>query len=183
MAMEIDQLLLRLSEVNDDMSRYVARQEAASSSLLPILHHHRGKLHDFNQDFKKTQSKINYAREHAQLLSSVRQAIDSYKNSPNGGGGSSNININYLMRERPHLNNSHNDLDSIIGQAEETRQTVSSQRAFLRNTLNRLSDVGGGFPTLNSIIGGIRRAKSRDFVVLGGVISLCICFLLWWWLT
>jgi len=180
MAMEIDQLLLRLTEVNDDMSRYVTRQEPATPQLLHTLHSHRGKLYDFSQDFKKTQEKINYAREHAQLLSSVRQAIDSYKNSPNGGA-SSNINMNYLMRS--HLNNSHADLDSIIGQAEETRQSVTSQRAFLRNTLNKLHDLGGGFPTVKSIIGGIRRAKSRDFVVLGGVISLCICFLLWWWLT
>ena len=58
------------------MSRYIARQDPSTATpLLHALQHHRGKLHDYTQEFKKLQQSIQSAREHAELLESVRRDI------------------------------------------------------------------------------------------------------------
>lgn len=65
----------KLSDLNERLGRAVAADPSSSSSLQHIATHHRGKLHDFAQDFRKTRASIKSTREHAELLSSVRRDI------------------------------------------------------------------------------------------------------------
>jgi len=172
MALEIEQLLSRLSEVNDRMGR------CSHSVTLPhILQHHRGKLLDYTQEFKKTKSHIASTREKAELLGSLRDNISQCKKS-----SALNSRTEHLLRERTSIHDSNVIVDQLLGQAQETKESVASQRNLLQGTLNKLSEVGGSIPGINSIIADIRRKKSRDCLILGFFISFCVCFLLFYWL-
>lgn len=172
MALEIDQLLLQLSEINDKMTRC-----DASVALPHILQHHRGKLHDFKLDFKKTRANIMQTREHADLLLSVRDDISEYKK--NTGMNSRTEN---LLRERGSIHGVDHIADQLIAQAQEARDQLAGQRSLLQNTLATLAGMRGSLPGINSIMGSIKKKKYRDMVVLGSFIAFCICFLLFYWL-
>lgn len=177
MAIEIEQLLMKLQEINDNMSRYIARQDPSTATpLLHALQHHRGKLHDYTQEFKKLQQSIQSAREHAELLESVRRDINLFKSS----GGSDRTDN--LLHERKSLHASDRIADEVIGQAQQAREELHHQRSMLSGTLNKLKAAGAGFPAMGALMSAIKRKKSRDSIILALVISFCICFMLWYWL-
>ncbi|KAL6054121.1 Golgi SNAP receptor complex member 1 [Balamuthia mandrillaris] len=70
MALEVEQLLSKLSELNEEMGRC-----ATAINYPHHLQHHRQKLHEYSQEFNKTRSNILATREHAELLISVQQDI------------------------------------------------------------------------------------------------------------
>eukprot|EP01111_Echinosteliopsis_oligospora_P006248 TRINITY_DN2030_c0_g1_i2.p1 TRINITY_DN2030_c0_g1~~TRINITY_DN2030_c0_g1_i2.p1 ORF type:complete len:175 (-),score=32.67 TRINITY_DN2030_c0_g1_i2:282-782(-) len=104
MGAEIEQLIHKLGEVNDNLTK------TSDSSTLAVNHisNHRSKLHDFTNEFKRVKTQITSAREHAELLISVRDDISQYKNT----GGTRQDN---LLRERGSIHASDRVADSIIG--------------------------------------------------------------------
>jgi Golgi SNAP receptor complex protein 1 len=172
MALEIEQLLSRLSEINDRMGR------CTHSVTLPhILQHHRGKLLDYTQEFKKTKAHITSTREKAELLGSLRDNTSQCNKS-----SALNSRTTNLLRERTSIHESSAIVDQMLGQAQDTKEEITTQRNILQGTINKLADVGGSIPGINSIIADIRRRKSRDCLILGFFISFCVCFLLFYWL-
>ncbi|KAL6071680.1 Golgi SNAP receptor complex member 1 [Balamuthia mandrillaris] len=171
MALEVEQLLSKLSELNEEMGRC-----ATAINYPHHLQHHRQKLHEYSQEFNKTRSNILATREHAELLISVQQDITNIKNS----GFSSRTDS--LLRERSSIHGSDHVLDLLTGQAQDVREAVASQRNFLRGTISKLSIVGGKLPGISSLIGTIRKKKSRDCLILSLFIAFCICFILFYWL-
>jgi Golgi SNAP receptor complex protein 1 len=69
---EIEAMLNRLQEVNDQMSRQASTATGPAASTMHVLQRHREILHDFMQEFSKTKSNLKSADERQQLLSSVR---------------------------------------------------------------------------------------------------------------
>ncbi|KAL3680560.1 hypothetical protein R1sor_023516 [Riccia sorocarpa] len=78
MEMEIESLLEKLLDVNDAMSRSVAGA-TTTTSITQKLARHRDILHEFTQEFRRTRGNISSMREHAELLTSVRNDISEYK--------------------------------------------------------------------------------------------------------
>eukprot|EP01098_Paradermamoeba_levis_P016133 TRINITY_DN8522_c0_g1_i2.p1 TRINITY_DN8522_c0_g1~~TRINITY_DN8522_c0_g1_i2.p1 ORF type:complete len:251 (-),score=32.42 TRINITY_DN8522_c0_g1_i2:181-933(-) len=178
MAVEIQLLLMKLTEVNESMGRVLGALEPGTSNYThssTLLQQHRAKLHDYSQEFKKTKATITATREHAELLFSVRKDISQYKNS-----GGANGRADQLLRERGALHTADRVADAILGQAAETREALTNQKSLLQGTLSKLSNFGGNFAAVNSLIGSIRRKKFRDSLILAVFIALCICFLLWY---
>ncbi|XP_050944201.1 Golgi SNAP receptor complex member 1-2 isoform X2 [Cucumis melo] len=99
MEMEIQSLLEKLLDVNDSMSRCAASATPATS-INQKLARHRDILHEFTQEFKRIKGNINSMREHAELLSSVRDDINEYK-SP----GTMSPRVQ-LLRERAAIHGS-----------------------------------------------------------------------------
>ncbi|CAN1181930.1 Golgi SNAP receptor complex member 1-2 [Linum perenne] len=78
MDMEIQSLLEKLLDINDSMSRCAA-SAAPTTSVTQKLARHRDILHEFTQEFRRIKGNIHSMKEHAELLSSVRDDISEYK--------------------------------------------------------------------------------------------------------
>ncbi|CAA0806044.1 Golgi SNAP receptor complex member 1-2 [Striga hermonthica] len=176
MEMEIESLLEKLLDVNDSMSRCAA-SASATTSVTQKLARHRDILHEFTQEFKRIKGNINSMREHAELLSSVRDDISEYKAS---GSVSPRVQV---LRERAAIHGSISHIDDVISQAQATRAALGSQRALFGDVQGKVKQLGDKFPVIRGLLGSIKRKKSRDTLILSAVIAACTLFLIIYWLS
>nr|GMD29810.1 Golgi SNAP receptor complex member 1-2 [Ipomoea batatas] len=175
MEMEIQSSLEKLLDINDAMSRCAA-SAAPTTSVTQKLARHRDILHEFTQEFRRIKGNISSMREHAELLSSVRDDISEYK------AGSMSPR-NQLLRERAAIHGSISHIDDVINQAQTTRAALGSQRALFGDVQVKVKQLGDKFPVIRGLIGSIRRKKSRDTLILSAVIAACTLFLIIYWLS
>ncbi|EYU30548.1 hypothetical protein ABFS82_14G147000 [Erythranthe guttata] len=176
MDMEIESLLEKLLDINDSMSRCAA-SAAPTTSVTQKLARHRDILHEFTQEFRRIKGNINSMKEHAELLSSVRDDISEYKAS-----GSVSPRMQ-LLRERAAIHGSISHIDDVISQAQATRAALGSQRTLFGDVQGKVKILGDKFPVIRGLIGSIRRKKSRDTLILSAVIAACTLFLIIYWLS
>ncbi|KAL5073250.1 hypothetical protein RYX36_012234 [Vicia faba] len=176
MEMEIQSLLEKLLDINDSMSRCAASAGPATS-VTQKLARHRDILHEFTQEFRRTKGNINSMREHAELLGSVRDDISDFKTS-----GSMSPRMQ-LLRERAAIHGSTSHIDDVISQAQATRAVLGSQRALFGDVQGKVRLLGDKFPIIRSLLGSIKRRKSRDTLILSAVIAACTLFLIIYWLS
>ncbi|KAL3829556.1 hypothetical protein ACJIZ3_018358 [Penstemon smallii] len=174
--MEIQSLLEKLLDINDSMSRCAASADSATS-VTQKLARHRDILHEFTQEFRRINGNISSMREHADLLSSVRDDISEYKAS-----GSVSPRM-HLLRERASIHGSISHIDDVISQAQATRSVLGSQRALFGDVQGKVKLLSDKFPVIRGLIGSIRRKKSRDTLILSAVIAACTLFLIIYWLS
>ncbi|KAL4352412.1 hypothetical protein GQ457_06G032740 [Hibiscus cannabinus] len=176
MEIEIQSLLEKLLDINDGMSRCAA-SSAPTTSVTQKLARHRDILHEFTQEFRRTKGNLNSMREHAELLSSVRDDISESKAS-----GSMSPRIQ-LLRERAAIHGSIAHIDDVINQAQATRAVLGSQRALFGDVQGKVKVLGDKFPVIRGLLGSIRRRRSRDTLILSAVIAACTLFLIIYWLS
>ncbi|KAM7508772.1 hypothetical protein LguiA_019225 [Lonicera macranthoides] len=176
MEMEIQSLLEKLLDVNDSMSRCAA-SAAPTTSVTQKLARHRDILHEFTQEFRRIKGNITSMKEHAELLTSVRDDISEYKAS-----GSLSPQ-KQLLRERAAIHGNIAHMDDVISQAQTTRAALGSQRALFGDVQGKVKQLGDKFPIVRGLIGSIRRKKSRDTLILSAVIAACTLFLIIYWLS
>ncbi|XP_043715438.1 Golgi SNAP receptor complex member 1-2-like isoform X2 [Telopea speciosissima] len=176
MEMEIQSLLEMLVDTNDAMSRCAA-STMATTSVTQKLARHRDILHEFTQEFRRIKGNINSMREHAELLSSVRDDISKHKIS-----GSMSPRM-HLLRERASIHGSIVLIDDVINQAQTTRTVLGSQRSLLGNVQGKVKLLSDKFPVIRGLLGAIRRKRSKDTLILSGVIAACTVFLIIYWLS
>ncbi|XP_070673082.1 Golgi SNAP receptor complex member 1-2 isoform X1 [Malus domestica] len=139
MEMEIQSLLEKLLDINDSMSRCAASATPATS-VTQKLARHRDILHEFTQEFRRIKGNINSLREHAELLTSVRDDISEYKAS---GIMSPRMQI---LRERAAIHGSVSHIDEVISQAQTTRAVLGSQRALFGDVQGKVKNLSDKFP-------------------------------------
>jgi len=176
MEMEIHSLLEKLLDVNDSMSRCAA-SAAPATSVTQKLARHRDILHEYTQEFRRIKGNINSMKEHAELLSSVRDDISEYKAS-----GSMSPRMQ-LLRERAAIHGSIAHIDDVISQAQTTRHVLSSQKAFFGDVRGKVKHLSDKFPLIRGVLGSIKRRRSRDTLILSAVIAACTLFLIIYWLS
>eukprot|EP00245_Coleochaete_scutata_P005283 TRINITY_DN18727_c0_g1_i1.p1 TRINITY_DN18727_c0_g1~~TRINITY_DN18727_c0_g1_i1.p1 ORF type:complete len:236 (+),score=42.43 TRINITY_DN18727_c0_g1_i1:216-923(+) len=176
MEMEIEALLERLLDVNDAMSRCVAAT-TSTTSITQKLARHRDILHECTQEFRRTKTNISSMREHAELLTSVRNDISEYK------AGASLSPMNSLLRERGSIHGSVIQVDEVIRQAEATKGALAAQRSTFVEVQAKLKHLSDRFPVVRNILSAIRRKRSRDTYILSGVIAACTLFVIIYWLS
>ncbi|XP_063964940.1 Golgi SNAP receptor complex member 1-like isoform X1 [Lytechinus pictus] len=177
MAMEIEQLLNKLSDVNDRMADYAGSVSVASPSaaLLHTLQRHRDILKDYTHEFHKTKANIEACREREELMGSVQREIDSYKSS-----SGLNRRTDLYLKENEHIRNSERIAEETISVAMATKENLSAQKSTLKKISSGMNSMANRFPILNSLIQRINLRKRRDSLILGGVIAVCIVLLLWY---
>ncbi|KAJ6955173.1 Golgi SNAP receptor complex member 1-2-like isoform X1 [Populus alba x Populus x berolinensis] len=175
MEMEIQSSLEKLLDINDAMSRCAAA--SAATSVTQKLARHRDILHEFTQEFRRIKGNINSMREHAELLSSVRDDISEYKAS-----GSMSPRVQ-LLRERAAIHGSIAHIDDVINQAQTTRAVLGSQRTLFGDVQGKVKLLSDKFPIIRGLLGSIRRRRSRDTLILSAVIAACTLFLIIYWLS
>ncbi|XP_059234717.1 Golgi SNAP receptor complex member 1 isoform X3 [Mustela nigripes] len=101
MAIEIEQLLARLTGVNDKMAEYTnsAGVPSLNAALMHTLQRHRDILQDYTHEFHKTKANFMAIRERENLMGSVRKDIESYKS----GSGVNNRRTELFLKEHDHL--------------------------------------------------------------------------------
>ncbi|XP_039063691.1 Golgi SNAP receptor complex member 1-2-like [Hibiscus syriacus] len=173
---EIQSLLEKPLDINDAMSRCAAFS-APTTSVTQKLARHRDILHEFTQEFRRINGNINSMREHAELLSSVREDINESKAS---GSMSSRMQ---LLREQAAIHGSIAHIDDVINQAQTTRAVLGSQRALFGDVQGKVKVLSAKFPAIRGLLGSIKRRRSRDTLILSAVIAACTLVLIIYWLS
>jgi len=171
---ELNDLLAKLSQVNEDMSGFaVGAGSGQSAAIHHTLQRHTEILQDYRQEFNKTASNIAAIVEREDLLSSVHSDISDFRNKQSGA-------MDSLQREMEHTRNSERLIDEQISIALETRESLVSQREILKAVQTKLNDLTNKFPMINNLVNKINFRKRRDTIILGVVIGLCLVFMLWY---
>uniref|UniRef100_A0A5F9D2Z9 Golgi SNAP receptor complex member 1 n=1 Tax=Oryctolagus cuniculus TaxID=9986 RepID=A0A5F9D2Z9_RABIT len=162
MAIEIEQLLARLTGVNDKMAEYTnsAGVPSLNAALMHTLQRHRDILQDYTHEFHKTKANFVAIRERENLMGSVRKDID--------GSGVNNRRTELFLKEHDHLRNI----------AMATKENMTSQRGMLKSIHSKMNTLANRFPAVNSLIQRINLRKRRDSLILGAVIGICTILLL-----
>ncbi|GJJ70056.1 golgi SNAP receptor complex member 1 [Entomortierella parvispora] len=172
----IEELLEKLNNLVDAMSAHLDNQTQTTGQapiqMSHLLQKHRDILHDYTKEYRKTRQNVRAARDHAQLLSSVRDDISTFKNGgPSGSGMSAS---DYLLNERSRIDGSHLLADSALEQAYATKDDLDRQRSTLLSVNQRITNVATQLPSVGQLIGKIQSRKNRDNVILSCVIGSCI---------
>lgn len=164
-AAEIDDLLQRLSDVNDEMGSAIG---GSSDSRSHTLARHRDILQEFTQEFRRLTLSLGAARDRADLLS--------------GGEGAPLLSVQIqsttgaLLRERATISTSTQAVDEILANAQSVSGSLLDQRRMFDNITDKLAAVGERFPVVQGLLTAIRRKKSKDTLILSGVIAACVIF-------
>ncbi|PNW82487.1 hypothetical protein CHLRE_06g280900v5 [Chlamydomonas reinhardtii] len=164
-AAEVEDLLQRLSDINDEMAAIVG---GSTDSRSHTLARHRDILQEFTQEFRKVNSTLGAALDRVKLLAGASDSPHLSVNVQNSSGA--------LLRERGAIQNSANMVDDILSQAANVSGNLLGQRRVFEGALDKLVQVGSRFPVVNGLLNAIRRKKSKDTLVLAGVIAACVLF-------
>lgn len=171
--LELQSLLSRLQKVVVSMESAAERRHV-TASLRHAAARHREVWGDLAQEFQRTRSHINSLREHAELLSSVRNDISEYKASA--------ASPSYLT-ERRNIHGNIHQMDELINHAQNTKGVLAAQRSIFVDMQGRLKQLGDKFPIVRNLLGSIRRKKSRDTLILTAVTVACSLFLVIYWIS
>ncbi|XP_021081303.1 Golgi SNAP receptor complex member 1 isoform X3 [Mesocricetus auratus] len=135
MAIEIEQLLARLTGVNDKMAEYTnsAGVPSLNAALMHTLQRHRDILQDYTHEFHKTKANFMAIRERENLMGSVRKDIESYKS----GSGVNNRRTELFLKEHDHLRNSDRLIEETIRMSEWSQE----EAAFYEKAIFPLSQL------------------------------------------
>ncbi|CDO73095.1 hypothetical protein BN946_scf185007.g149 [Trametes cinnabarina] len=165
---EVDELLEKLQEINDQLSALANDAEnPPSQSMLRAIQRHREVYLDYARELRRTKSNVKAALDQANLLSGVRNDIDAYKSSA----------ADALLSERGHIDNSHQMTDEMLAQAYETRAEFARQRSTISGINARMQGVLSSMPGINNLLGMIKTRRRRDAVIVGCLIGLCMVLL------
>ncbi|KAI0094466.1 V-snare-domain-containing protein [Irpex rosettiformis] len=166
---EVDELLQKLGELNDQMSKLSSDPDTPpSQSMLRAIQRHREVYQDYSRELKRTKTNVQLALDQANLLTGVRNDIDAYKSSA----------ADSLLAERDHIDSSHRMTDDMLAQAYETRADFARQRTTLNGIQTRMGGVLSQIPGINNLLGMIKTRRRRDALIIGCIIGLCIVLLL-----
>ncbi|KAF8481886.1 v-SNARE protein [Russula ochroleuca] len=166
---EVADLLEKLGETNAALGAVAQDTDnPPSQSMLRAIQRHRDVYQDYGREFRRTKGNVQAAVDHANLLSGVRNDIDAYKSSASEA----------LLVERGRIDSSHQMMDDTLDQARETRAEFGRQRSSLGAIQTRMVGVLNTVPGINDILSMIHNRRRRDTYIIGGLIGICLFFLL-----
>ncbi|XP_031626013.1 Golgi SNAP receptor complex member 1 [Contarinia nasturtii] len=164
LSMEIEQMLDKLSEINDKMSEIPL---TADSYMIHTLQRHREIFNGYKQEFSKIQANHTTRLEREELLRGSGISM---------GSGLSRRDM--YLKESTHLHGSHGLVSDQISIAMETKEHLLSQRQQFKRFQTRLNDMSNRFPLISSLIQKINIRKRRDSFILGIVMAICTFLLI-----
>lgn len=128
----------------------------------------REKLAAHKKDLVRLKSNLSDARNRANLLSNVRDDIQSYRDQ-----NPADAEAEYMLDERRHIDNSNSMADSVLSQAYAVQENFVLQRETLSNINRRITLAASQVPGINTLIGRISARKQRDGIIMGSFIAFC----------
>ncbi|KAK7063992.1 Golgi SNAP receptor complex member 1 [Favolaschia claudopus] len=168
MELELDDLLEKLEETNEQLSALSSNPETLSASMLRTIQNHSEVFQDNARELRRTKGSVKAALDHANLLSGVRNDIDAYKSSA----------ADSLLAERGRIDSSHTMTDAMLDQAYETRAEFGRQRTALDGINSRMKNVLNTMPGINNLVNMIKSRRRRDTIIMGVVIAVCIIIII-----
>jgi len=166
---EVDELLSKLGEINDQLAGLANDPDAPpSQSMLRAIQRHRDVHEDNAKELRRTKTSVQHALDQVNLLSGVRNDIDAHKSSA----------ADSLLAERGRIDSSHRMTDDILEQAYETRAEFSRQRGTIAGINARMVGVINTMPGINNLLSMIKSRRRRDSIIVGCLIGLCFILLL-----
>uniref|UniRef100_A0A8C8C8Z9 Golgi SNAP receptor complex member 1 n=1 Tax=Oncorhynchus tshawytscha TaxID=74940 RepID=A0A8C8C8Z9_ONCTS len=174
MSGEIEQLLAKLTGVNDKMAEYTSTPGVTSlnAALMHTLQRHRDILQDYTHEFHKTKANFLAIREREDLLGSVRKDIETYKS----GSGVNNRRTELFLKEHEHLRKY--DPERTHTHTHTLLLTFLTPNRLLKSIQSRVNTLANRFPAINNLVQRLNLRKRRDSLILGGVIGVCTILLL-----
>ncbi|KAG1678520.1 hypothetical protein FOA52_014554 [Chlamydomonas sp. UWO 241] len=168
-AAELESLLGRLSDINDQMGSLLG---GVHDSRAHLLARHRDILQENSHEFRRLLSSLGAARDRVALMAGVSSSSSAHV-SLNVGS-----TTGALLRERATVTSSTHAIDEVLSTAQGVSSNLMEQRGLLDTIGQKVVSVGVRFPVVNSLLNAIRRKKSKDTMVLAGVIAACFLFTL-----
>ncbi|KAI1501757.1 V-snare-domain-containing protein [Biscogniauxia marginata] len=172
---KLEEILEKRDHVVSQLARLLDSEASLTSSALKQnnLSLLREKLAEHRRDLGRLRSGLQEARNRVNLLSNVRDDIQTYRaNNPEAA------EAEYMLDERNRIDNSHNMVDSVLSQAYATNDSFAMQRETLASINRRITLAASQVPGLNTLIGKISTRKRRDGVIMGSFIAFC--FVIFW---
>jgi len=168
--MDISRTISAMSDlVNSRM--HPAAERTGRNQHVQLVKRYREILFDCTADYKKTSAAVARKREVMELFGKSREGKKEAGEDPE---------MEQLLRERNAIGNSMRTATNVLGQAEEIRADLRHQGSNLRGVAGRVQAIAGNVPGLNMLVDAIRRKRSRDDMVVSGVIVICILFTIWY---
>ena len=161
-----------LSHLQDLITGRLA-QASRSPSQKAVVNRYREILLDLRGELEKSRQTVRRAAERRELLQGASSSATAIQSGHDPA-------MDQLLRERSHINNSLNAAHGVLDQAEAVRTDLRFQGRSLRNTQGLLGALTTNIPGLNTLVEQIRRKRSRDDMIVAGVIATCILFTLWY---
>lgn len=165
---KLETILKKRQDVLESLQKVADSDPNTSTSKLSQLQRHRETLQDNWQTFRNIRSSIQQERNRLNLLFSVKK--DLQKDSVSNQDA-------YIQEESRRIENSHAVVDSLIDQAWETREHLSSQRLFLQKSGDKIFQTLQHIPGINSIISKINTRRKKNALILATLITICILLL------
>ncbi|KIY50431.1 v-SNARE protein [Fistulina hepatica ATCC 64428] len=165
---EIDDLLEKLKDNNEQLSVLANDPDTLSPSILRAIQRHREICQDNERELRRTKTNVQHALDQANLLSGVRNDIEAYKSSA----------ADSLLAERDRIDSSHRMTDDMLAQAYETRTDFARQRTSLTGINTRMAGIINTVPGINKLVSMIKSRRRRDSIIMGVVIGTCAILLL-----
>lgn len=143
------------------------------------LARHKDIYAEYQSELRRAKNAVQQSRESAELLGSGRVSGGLNGNDHFGDSSAGS----QLMRERGTIMSSTSKVDDVIGQAQATARELVSQRGILGAASGALGEFGARFGTINNLLVAIKRKRSKDTIVLSGVVAVCTAFTLIYWLS
>ena len=166
---DLDRLLIQLGDVNDGMERCISSGVAGGASRA-VLQRYREVQFDFKTEFKKASAEIRRCQE----------ADELFRNRAGRRGHEGDSETEHLMREQGHISRSMNAAGGIVGQAQAARESLRQQRLQITGAQSLLNSMTEAFPGIGRVVESIRRRRIKENMIVGTVIALCICFIIWY---
>lgn len=172
---KLQEILERRENVIGQLTRLLDSDATLTSSALKQnnLALLREKLAAHKKDLIRLRSNLGDARNRANLLSNVRDDIQSFR-----AQNPEHAEAEYMLDERRHIDNSHNIADSVLSQAYAVQESFVIQRETLANINRRITLAASQVPGINTLIGRISARKQRDGIIMGSFVA--VCFLMFW---
>ncbi|KAM5180771.1 Golgi SNAP receptor complex member 1 [Mantella aurantiaca] len=158
MAVEIEQLLAKLTGVNDKMAEYssTAGVTSINAALMHTLQRHR----DILQFWSPVNQQNVLKRDRVQRMATklIRRLAE--------------------LPDKERFSSSDRLIEETISIAMATKENMTSQRGMLKSIQSRMNTLANRFPAVNNLIQRINLRKRRDSLILGSIIGICTILLL-----
>jgi Golgi SNAP receptor complex protein 1 len=147
-----------------------ASERAGSQNATLLVKRYREILFDLSGDFEKSRQSHVRKQERAKLMEGARSSSTEQVDPA----------MEHLLRERNHIHNSLNSASAVVAQASEVRSDLRNQGLSLGRVQSTMGRIMGNIPGINTLVENIRRKRSKDDMIVAGVIASCILFTLWY---
>uniref|UniRef100_A0A182QGU0 Golgi SNAP receptor complex member 1 n=1 Tax=Anopheles farauti TaxID=69004 RepID=A0A182QGU0_9DIPT len=141
LSLEIEQMLDKLSNINEKMSEI----PNSGAAVMHVLQRHREILHGYRQEYLKIQANHTTRMEREELLRGSGLGTSSV-GSPSTSGLSRR---DMYLKENTHLHSSSSLVNDQISIAMETKEHLTSQRQHLKRFQTRMHDISNRFPLIS----------------------------------